>query len=56
MHVSSWSQDSLELRPLLDRLLSVHPLAETQTHLLHLASDGEILVCIPLSLRPWTVH
>ena len=44
MHVSSWPQDIPELLPLLDRLLTVHPSAETQTHLLHLASDGEILV------------
>lgn len=44
MHVSSWPQDIPELLPLLDRLLTVHPPAETQTHLLHLSSDGEILV------------
>lgn len=31
------------LPPILDRLRSLCPTANTQTHLLHLASDGEIL-------------
>ncbi|KII88669.1 hypothetical protein PLICRDRAFT_41874 [Plicaturopsis crispa FD-325 SS-3] len=42
MHVSSWP-DIPELPPLLARLRQLHPDVDTQTHLLHLASDGEIL-------------
>jgi alkylated DNA repair protein alkB homolog 7 len=46
MHVSSWPDDYPELPALLQRLRSVHPDQPTQTHILHLASDGEILVRI----------
>ncbi|KAH8106766.1 hypothetical protein BXZ70DRAFT_914975 [Cristinia sonorae] len=42
MHVSTWP-DLPELEPLLDRLRALHPQEPTQTHILHLASDGEIL-------------
>ncbi|KAI0341757.1 hypothetical protein BDW22DRAFT_1358623 [Trametopsis cervina] len=42
MHVSSWPDDNPALTGLLDRLRSVHPLQETQTHILHLASEGEV--------------
>lgn len=44
MHVSSWPEEYPELPTLLKRLESVHPDEPTQTHVLHLASDGEILV------------
>lgn len=44
MHVSSWPDDSLRFRLLLQRLQTLHPHEPTQTHILHLASDGEILV------------
>ncbi|KAK7693678.1 hypothetical protein QCA50_003248 [Cerrena zonata] len=43
MHVSSWPEEYPEMPSLLDRLKSVHPDEPTQTHILHLASDGEIL-------------
>ncbi|KAI0319798.1 hypothetical protein OF83DRAFT_1108234 [Amylostereum chailletii] len=44
MHVSSWDRvDSPALSATLKRLRSLFPTdAETQTHILHLASDGEI--------------
>ncbi|TCD66682.1 hypothetical protein EIP91_001036 [Steccherinum ochraceum] len=42
MHVSAWP-DVPGLEPLLERLRSLHPQEPTQTHILHLASDGEIL-------------
>ncbi len=44
MHVTSWPEDVPEVLPLLDRLQEIHPSEDTQTHILHLASDGEILV------------
>ncbi|KAI0673039.1 hypothetical protein C8Q78DRAFT_969508 [Trametes maxima] len=43
MHVTSWPEDMPELPPLLHRLRQVHPDQDTQTHILHLASNGEIL-------------
>ncbi|TFK91230.1 hypothetical protein K466DRAFT_515722 [Polyporus arcularius HHB13444] len=43
MHVTSWPEDVPEVLPLLDRLQELHPSEDTQTHILHLASDGEIL-------------
>ncbi|KAI0724049.1 hypothetical protein C8T65DRAFT_628320 [Cerioporus squamosus] len=43
MHVTSWPEDVPEVLPLLDRLKDIHPSQDTQTHVLHLASDGEIL-------------
>ncbi|KAI9065095.1 hypothetical protein FKP32DRAFT_1590852 [Trametes sanguinea] len=43
MHVTSWPDDIPELPPLLERLRQVHPDQDTQTHILHLASNGEIL-------------
>ncbi|KAH9838637.1 uncharacterized protein C8Q71DRAFT_821769 [Rhodofomes roseus] len=43
MHVSSWPQDVEGLLPALDRLRDIYPSPDIQTHLLHLASDGEIL-------------
>lgn len=46
IHVSSWSADSLEppLSHVLDHLRALHPSnTPTQTHVIHLASDGEIL-------------
>ncbi|OBZ75433.1 hypothetical protein A0H81_04127, partial [Grifola frondosa] len=42
MHVTSWPEVP-GLAPLLERLHKLHPDQETQTHFLHLASDGEIL-------------
>ena len=50
MHVSSWPYDSLTLTLLLQRLHALHPHEPTQTHILHLASDGEILVRTALIL------
>lgn len=44
MHVTSWPEDNVELLRALERLHSVHPKQATQTHILHLASDGEIFV------------
>ncbi|KAI0636790.1 hypothetical protein C8Q77DRAFT_1094645 [Trametes polyzona] len=43
MHVTSWPEDMPDLPSLLDRLRTVHPDQDTQTHILHLASKGEIL-------------
>ncbi|EIN07760.1 hypothetical protein PUNSTDRAFT_114229 [Punctularia strigosozonata HHB-11173 SS5] len=44
MHVSSWPEaDALGVTPLLTRLRTLFPMSDTQMHLLHLASDGEIL-------------
>ncbi|KAF7311546.1 2OG-FeII-Oxy-2 domain-containing protein [Mycena kentingensis (nom. inval.)] len=43
MHLSSWPVPEFpELSPIIERLHSVLPSQDTQTHLLHLASDGEI--------------
>lgn len=42
MHVTSWPDDIPELSHLLHRIGNFHPQEVTQTHLLHLASDGEI--------------
>lgn len=42
MHVTSWP-DVLGLSSLVDRLRSLCPTPDTQTHILHLASNGEIL-------------
>lgn len=44
MHVSSWPSNNPSLTKVLGRLKSMHPPQKTQTHILHLASDGEILV------------
>ncbi|KAI0372839.1 hypothetical protein BV20DRAFT_1013937 [Pilatotrama ljubarskyi] len=43
MHVTSWPEDVPELLSLLQRLRQLHPEQDTQTHVLHLASAGEIL-------------
>ncbi|KAI0780747.1 hypothetical protein BD413DRAFT_499818 [Trametes elegans] len=43
MHVTSWPEDMPEVPSILERLRSVHPDEDTQTHILHLSSDGEIL-------------
>ena len=43
MHISCWSEEP-ELQKILDRLHSVHPQQSIQTHILHLASEGEIFV------------
>jgi alkylated DNA repair protein alkB family protein 7 len=42
MHVGSWSHGTPGLQHLLHRIRQFHPDEETQTHLLHLASDGDI--------------
>ncbi|KAI1794536.1 hypothetical protein LXA43DRAFT_109549 [Ganoderma leucocontextum] len=44
-HVTSWPEDIPEVFPLLDRLRTIHlhQLEDTQTHIIHLASDGVIL-------------
>ncbi|KAF7295335.1 2OG-FeII-Oxy-2 domain-containing protein [Mycena indigotica] len=42
MHVSSWPDVFPALPPALERLHSLMPSQDTQTHILHLASDGEI--------------
>nr|GAT59640.1 predicted protein [Mycena chlorophos] len=43
MHLSSWpTSDFSDLPPILERLHALLPSQDTQTHLLHLASDGEI--------------
>ncbi|KAI0729263.1 hypothetical protein C8Q72DRAFT_884518 [Fomitopsis betulina] len=42
-HVSSWPDDVEGLSGALDRLRGIYPSPDVQTHLLHLASDGEIL-------------
>lgn len=44
MHLTSWQEDVPGLAPLLERLKSLYYGSDIQTHLLHLASDGEILV------------
>lgn len=46
MHVTSWPEDIPEVVPLLERLGTIHPHQDTQTHLIHLASDGVILVSL----------
>ncbi|KAH7929799.1 hypothetical protein BV22DRAFT_1043721 [Leucogyrophana mollusca] len=44
MHVSSWPESEVSgLSSILSRLRTLHPTGDTQTHLLHLASTGEIL-------------
>ncbi|TFK76589.1 hypothetical protein BDN72DRAFT_755757 [Pluteus cervinus] len=45
MHLSSWPEaETPGLTPILERLRTLYPTSEpTQTHLLHLASNGEIL-------------
>jgi len=44
MHLASWSEDEIPgLTPVLQRLYSLCPTQDAQTHLLHLASRGEIL-------------
>jgi len=43
MHVSSWPSEPPEVLRALDRLKTVHPDEPTQTHILHLSSEGEIL-------------
>ncbi|KDQ60664.1 hypothetical protein JAAARDRAFT_55397 [Jaapia argillacea MUCL 33604] len=44
MHITSWPEAEVEgLSPILNRLKALYPSTDTQTHLLHLASDGEIL-------------
>jgi len=44
MHLSSWPVAEFEgLQPILERLYSLCPTSDVQTHLLHLASHGEIL-------------
>ncbi|KAI0797628.1 hypothetical protein C8Q75DRAFT_11364 [Abortiporus biennis] len=42
MHVSSWPEGVPGLKEILDKIHAVHPTEPSQTHLLHLASDGEI--------------
>ncbi|KAJ6606490.1 hypothetical protein DFH09DRAFT_10078 [Mycena vulgaris] len=42
MHLTSWPSDVPELSPILDRLHSLFPPQDVQTHLLHLATNGEI--------------
>ncbi|CAL1704994.1 unnamed protein product [Somion occarium] len=43
MHVSSWPEGYPELPGILARLDPLHPDEPTQSHIIHLASDGEIL-------------
>ena len=44
MHLSSWPVDDTPgLSRILDRLATLYPSQDTQTHLLHLASTGRIL-------------
>lgn len=43
MHVTSWPSDINGLLPALQRLQQLCPTKDTQTHILHLATDGEIL-------------
>ncbi|PPQ77532.1 hypothetical protein CVT25_011329 [Psilocybe cyanescens] len=44
MHLSSWPIDKFcDLKSVLDRLYSLCPTQDVQTHILHLASHGEIL-------------
>jgi alkylated DNA repair protein alkB family protein 7 len=43
MHLTSWpTSEVLELPPILNRLQALFPTQDVQTHLLHLASNGEI--------------
>lgn len=43
MHVSSWPDNHPELGAVLARLHAYYPSDDTHTHILHLASNGEIL-------------
>lgn len=44
MHITSWPEHGVPgLSKILDRLRALCPTTNTQTHILHLASDGEIL-------------
>jgi alkylated DNA repair dioxygenase AlkB len=43
MHVSSWPLDTPGLQPIINRIHAVCPTKDIQTHLVHLASHGEIL-------------
>ncbi|KAI6043134.1 hypothetical protein EDC04DRAFT_2866489 [Pisolithus marmoratus] len=44
MHLSSWGElQTLDLSRILNRLHTLYPSENTQTHILHLASEGEIL-------------
>ncbi|KIJ69583.1 hypothetical protein HYDPIDRAFT_24412 [Hydnomerulius pinastri MD-312] len=44
MHLSSWPESEVHgLTSILDRLRALYPSQNTQTHLLHLSSTGEIL-------------
>ena len=43
MHVTSWPADTPDLKPIIDRIQAMCPTKDIQTHLVHLASDGEIL-------------
>ncbi|KAI6150914.1 hypothetical protein BKA82DRAFT_4121461 [Pisolithus tinctorius] len=44
MHLSSWGESqTLDLSRVLNRLHTLYPSENTQTHILHLASEGEIL-------------
>lgn len=44
MRLASWPESELRgLTPVLDRLRALYPSKNTQSHLLHLASSGEIL-------------
>lgn len=44
MRLSSWPESDIRgLTSVLDRLRALYPSKDTQTHLLHLASSGEIL-------------
>lgn len=43
MHVNSWpSEDSAAVNPLLGRLKRLIPDVKTQTHILHLSTEGQI--------------
>lgn len=43
MHLTEWPpEDNQQIMKLMDRLHSLLPSVDTQTHILHLASDGEI--------------
>ncbi|CCL99328.1 uncharacterized protein FIBRA_01346 [Fibroporia radiculosa] len=42
-HVTAWPTDVAGLHTVLSRLQGLFPSQDTQTHLLHLAADGEIL-------------
>jgi len=46
MHVTSWdcpAHDVPGLSPIINRLYTLCPTSDTQTHILHLGSNGEIL-------------